>query len=111
MAAFSPHRVYCAECGTVRTPEVADAAPRPPCPECGKDALRWEVHLSDEIRVEDSVEVALTPGDSSRSWRRRWEEIQRDLDQLNAPHAEEMSGAAIHAAHQQLQSFYIRPTT
>jgi hypothetical protein len=54
------------------------------------------------------MSAALTPGDQGRDWRRRWEEVQRELADLLVPHSERLSGDAIHAAAYRVQSFFIQ---
>jgi hypothetical protein len=70
--------------------------------------IAMRVEVADEIGIADELTAGLEPGDSSRGWERRWEQVQRELERLEAPHTDQLSGDAIHAAHQRLQSFFIQ---
>jgi hypothetical protein len=87
---------------------MATTAPRPPCPKCGASGIAVELQAAEELTIVEELTIALEPADQSRDWKRRWEEVQRELERVRSPHAEQLSGDAIHAARQQLHSFYIQ---
>jgi hypothetical protein len=106
--ADAPNPVKCSGCGTPRSADLAQVIPRPLCPDCGATALTWNVVISDSVKVTDSLSATLTPADQGRDWQRRWEEVQRELGALDAPHSEPLSGESIHAAAHRLHSFFIQ---
>jgi predicted RNA-binding Zn-ribbon protein involved in translation (DUF1610 family) len=99
--------VICSSCGSRRPRELAEGAPRTPCPKCGSTAITVSHQLYDEIRVSATVEASLRPGDQARGWKRRWTETERDLAELLRPHLADCSSDAIHAARHRLHSFFI----
>jgi len=62
---------------------------------------------TDSITITDRVDAVLTPVDQTRDWRRRWTEVQRELGEVLKPRQGGMSGDAIHAAANELHSFFI----
>jgi hypothetical protein len=69
--------------------------------------LNIRLGLATEVDVAGSLSIAVGTH-PARDWRRRWEILQEDLVELETPRSGELSGRAIHAAAQQLQSFYIQ---
>ncbi len=101
--------VTCAGCGVQRPPGLGTGAvPRTPCSDCGATAISVHVSLFEELKVTDSVSARLHPADQARGWGRRWQEIERELAELQAPQADGVSGYAIHAARHRLHSFYVQ---
>lgn len=99
--------VICATCGALRRPEVATTTPRPPCPECGGTGVNIRIGIATEVNTAASINLALG-AHPSRDWKRRWEIVQREIGRLHAPRARDFSGDAVHAAQQELQSFFIQ---
>ncbi len=54
-----------------------------------------------------SVQAALKPGEQARNWKRRWREIQAELQRLLTERTETLSGDAIMDAQRQLLAFYV----
>lgn len=98
--------VTCSGCGAERSPKVASTIPRPPCPECGETAVKWEVTSASAMTMSSSVMASLAPGEQERDWKRRWQDAQQHLARLLAPRTEPLSSSVIHAAHADLQAFY-----
>lgn len=99
--------VICAKCGTLRDPNLAHVADKPPCSEYGATGVTFRLGIAREVNVAGSLRVGLGTV-PSRDWRRRWEILQQELAHLLAPRGGELSGDAVHVAQQQLQSFYIQ---
>jgi len=97
---------FCGNCNTKRSPEVAAADPRPPCPKCGATELSYHVSVWETVSVTDSISATLTPGDQDRGWQRRWLEVQRVQAQLSAEPTGGMSADAMHQAVQDFMSFF-----
>ncbi len=53
-----------------------------------------------------SLSLTLTPADTSRGWKRRWSEAQRDLARISERRADELTGDAVNAAQHELRSFF-----
>jgi hypothetical protein len=101
-------RVECSNCGTKRESELAGTFDRPPCPVCGESAITVNVTITAEaVSVVDSAQ-ALMPAEQDRTWERRWQDAQEHLNRLQSLRPEPMSSAAIHAAHADLQAFYVQ---
>lgn len=100
--------VACSRCGTARPRELADWAPRTPCPECGETTITINREFTATQTMTASLEATLRPADQARDWTRRWKEIQRELAELLAPQTGGMSAEAIHAARNRLHSFYVQ---
>ncbi len=100
--------VTCSGCGAERSPKVASTIPRPPCPECGETAVKWEVTSASAMTMSSSVMASLAPGEQERDWERRWQDAQQHLARPHAPRTEPLSSFFIHAAHADLQAFYIQ---
>ena len=100
--------VTCAGCHSPRPPELATGAPRTACPKCGESGITVHVNLQEFVTTTDRVDLALTPGDQTRGWERRWKEALRWLDELLRPRTEPLSGEAVHAAAHALHSFYVQ---
>ncbi len=99
--------VFCSTCGAARSEEVANTAPRPPCPGCGGIGLKLQLEIASEVDVASSLSVALDTL-PARDWKRRWEVLQGEMERLRGPQAGALSGDAIHGAQQGLQSFFIQ---
>lgn len=102
--------VICTDCGTPREAELAQAEveSRDPCSVCGSTAITVHLHVADSAVATDSVvSLGLTPGEQGRDWRRRWQEVQRDVVELSAPQTGEFSADGIHAAAHRLHAFFI----
>jgi hypothetical protein len=69
--------------------------------------VTFRLGIASEVNVAGSLRVGLGTV-PSRDWRRRWEVLQQELAHLRAARGGEFSGDAVHAAQQQLQSFYIQ---
>ena len=83
-------------------------SPRPPCLECGERGVTIGVTLTGRLSLATSVEAALTLGAQKRTWERRWQDAQDHLARLLNPRTEPLGSAAIHAAHAELQAWYIQ---
>ena len=81
---------------------------RPSCPSCGKKGVAIAISVAAEINIAGSLAVGMSPARTRRDWQQRWNELEQEGDQLNAPHTEIMSGVAINSAHHRLQSFFIQ---
>lgn len=102
-------RVTCKGCTAERSPELASTSLRPPCPECGETAiLVHQPMMAESVGIVESIKASLIPEDQKRTWKRRWQDAQDHLNRLLAPHSEPMGAAAIHAAHADLQAFYVQ---
>jgi hypothetical protein len=101
-------RVSCANCGEVLDKAWVHLSPRPPCPSCGKSGIAIHAEIAEEIEIAESLDVVLKPQHTTRDWRRRWLELQREWGNLDQPIAMTMSGDAINAAHHLLQSFLVQ---
>lgn len=55
-----------------------------------------------------SLTLTLTPADTSRGWKRRWAEAQRDLARLEQLRTDALSGDAVNSARHELGSFFIQ---
>jgi hypothetical protein len=82
--------------------------PRPPCPSCGGKGIAFQIGVAEEIDTAESLTVGLAPADQSRGWERRWVDAQAHLERLVAAHPGEFSGAAIHAAGNDLLNFFVQ---
>jgi hypothetical protein len=100
--------VSCGSCGAPRPAELATGSPRTECPKCGATAINIQVNLHETLTMTDTVSVVLQPADQGRGWHRRWEEVERDLIELQAPHTVGFSTQEIHAARHRLHSFYVQ---
>jgi hypothetical protein len=100
--------VVCKSCGSCRPAQLASGFERPPCPTCGETALIINLDIHDSLTASDFMESSLEPGEQDRDWKRRWENIKLALQALNAPHTESMGRDTIHAAVQQLYSFFVQ---
>jgi DNA-directed RNA polymerase subunit RPC12/RpoP len=98
----------CSQCGETRSEEDAQADPHPPCPHCGSSAIIFELAIAGEVNVTGALSWQLQPGDQSRGWKARWDQIQRELKEILAPHLEQLSAETIHAARHRLHSFYVQ---
>lgn len=98
--------VICARCGALRDPSLASVSDKLPCPECGATGVIFQLGIASEVNVAGSLSVGLGTV-PSRDWKRRWEVLQQKLARLRTPRVGELSGDAVHAAQQELQSFYI----
>jgi len=56
----------------------------------------------------ETVSVTLTPAEQGRDWRRRWTEVQQDVNKLSSPERGEMSADAVHSVSHRLQSLFIQ---
>lgn len=101
-------KISCSNCGESLDPSWAHITDRPPCPSCGKKGVAIAINVVEEINIAGSLTVGMEPAHTRRDWQQRWKELEQERDQLNAPHTEMMSGAAINAAHHRLQSFFIQ---
>jgi hypothetical protein len=99
--------VICARCGALRDPSLAHVSDKLPCPECGATGVSFQLGIASEINVAGALRVGLGTV-PSRDWKRRWEVLQHELARLRTPRVGEVSGDAVHAAQQELQSFYIQ---
>ena len=99
--------VVCAKCKTPRPPEMAEGAPRSPCPNCGATSISVTMVISDSLSILDSYSFALVPGDQERDWRLRWKLIQYEISEIKNNHSEDMSKDSIHLAAQRLFAFFI----
>lgn len=99
--------VICARCGALRDPNLAHVSNKPPCPECGATGVTFRLGIASEVNVAGSLRVGLGTV-PSRDWKRRWEVLQQELARLRTPRVGNFSGDAVHAAQQELQSFYIQ---
>ena len=100
--------VACKGCNAERPPEVASMNPRPPCPECGERGVAIGATATSSLAITASVEAALTPGEQERTWERRWQDAQAHLARLISPRTEPLDSDSVHAAHAELQSFFIQ---
>jgi hypothetical protein len=99
----------CGECGAERSPELATESPRTPCANCDATAITVHVSAFESFVAMDSfASVKMTPGDQGRGWKRRWQEAERELAGFLAPRPGPLSPEAVHAAHHQLQGFYVQ---
>lgn len=98
----------CSKCGTSRAPEIANMAVRPPCPHCGETGLIHGVEIIESLTATASLTAELIPGNQIRDWKQRWRTTQEELQVILSPHSETMSSESIHAALQNLQSFFIQ---
>jgi hypothetical protein len=98
----------CSQCGEPRSQKDAQADPHPPCPRCGSSAITFEVGIAEELNIASAMSWQLQPGDQSRGWKARWDQIQRELTEILAPHEEPLSAETIHAARHRLYSFYVQ---
>ena len=81
---------------------------RPPCSNCGGTAIEVAVTISAQSMAIATAEAALAPGEQERTWEMRWQIAQDQLNRLLASRSEPLSADAIHAAHADLQAFYIQ---
>lgn len=101
--------VKCKGCGAQRPAVLASTTEKPPCPNCGETAIEVGVtSVTESVGILESVEAALGPAEQERTWERRWQDAQDHLNRLLTPRSEPLSAAAIHAAHADLQAFYIQ---
>lgn len=102
--------VVCNGCGTSLPKELASrpTTERPPCPVCGGTALKTALEVCDGATASDMYSSALELGQQDRNWKQRWENIKSEYQSLSAPHTESMGGDTIHAAVQQLYSFFVQ---
>jgi hypothetical protein len=70
-------------------------------------SVRTSRSVSDSLTLTEHVEVAVTPADQARDWKRRWREIERRLSDMRQPRAGSIGGDAINVARDGLHSFYI----
>ena len=101
-------RVSCNNCEFSLEPSWANSSPRPPCPECGEHGVAISISIAEEINLASSLRVAMEPADTERSWLQRWQSLESEMCSIHDPISEQMSGAAINAANQRLQSFFIQ---
>lgn len=101
-------KVSCNNCGYSLDPSWTNLSPRPPCPECGEHGVAISISIVEEISLVDSLRVAMAPGDTERSWLQRWKSLESEMCSISDPISEQMSSAAINAANQRLQSFFIQ---
>jgi hypothetical protein len=100
--------VTCANCGAIRPTELLTGAPRTACPKCGAIAITIHANIHEFLSTRDRIEATLTAGASARDWRRRWEEIQHDLDKLRPERLTPLSSDGINQAAHDLQSFFMQ---
>lgn len=99
--------VNCSTCGAPRPLELCTTLDRPLCPQCGGTALTFAASVEEYISVSTACFGELIPGDQIRDWNQRWAQIQNDFQCLSAAYTDTMSRESIHAALQQLFSFFI----
>jgi hypothetical protein len=87
-------------------PFEAEAAP----PWTVRPVASTTVQLGVATEVEKAMPMSIvrTPPDQSRNWKRRWDEAQRELNELVAPRNSEFSNEAILAAQHELHSFFVQ---
>lgn len=100
--------VTCSKCGTPRLSELSETLKRPPCPQCGGTALNIGVSMVESLSVSTRCSAELIPGNQTRDWKQRWNQIQKELQSVSALRTEMMSGENVHAWVQQLFSFFIQ---
>jgi len=100
--------VTCANCGAIRPTELLTGAPRTACPKCGAVAITIHANIHEFLLTRDRIEATLTASSSARDWRRRWEEIQHDLDELRPERLTPFSSEGINQAAHDLHSFFIQ---
>lgn len=109
MDAGGVSRVTCSGCGAERSPDLIGVSNRPPCSECGETAITLDKTVPFEsLGTSSTMEASLRPREQERTWERRWQDAQDQLARLLAPRTELLSADAIHAAHADLQAFYIQ---
>jgi hypothetical protein len=84
-------QVKCPNCGALREPEVVNAVPRPACSKCGDRRIAVELGRATEVNVADSFDVGFSP-DQLRDWKGRWRDAQEQLNGLDVPQSDQLSG-------------------
>ncbi|MGI9193770.1 MAG: hypothetical protein ACR2FO_04580 [Actinomycetota bacterium] len=51
--------------------------------------------------------ITMTPAEQGRGWEHHWQQIQRELEIIKAPHLEQLGGETIHDARRRLLGFYV----
>lgn len=87
---------------------VPAGGPRTPCPQCGIMGIVVHVSLQEAACLTDEAAITMEPADQRLRWKPLWGDIQRKLTGLLRPHAEPLSGEAIHAAHYSICRFYVQ---
>src|SRR4051812_12358449 len=97
----------CSKCGT---PRLADTprTPRTPCPVCGEIAVNHALTVSETLTFTDEATATLMPAARPNDWRRRWEALQTEVDDVTAKRPGGMSRDSIDKATGELMSFFMR---
>lgn len=59
------------------------------------------------VSVHDEIETELKPASQSRTWRDRWEQIQRECDEISKPMLAPLGSAQVVAARDRLHAFFV----
>jgi hypothetical protein len=66
------------------------------------------IKIVEDLNISESIDVALQPQNADRDWRRKWNEIEHDLREIDREFDPPLSGPAILTANQRLHLLYVQ---